>query len=338
MSSIDELQSAAARLGEDGASHPQSDRKVNACLAQYGVALRPPPGRPGQWPGGWLPGDDPVAIELREGEYPIHPAAVFDVPARIRFLDALAGHGNVRAAAASVGVSRETVYRARRRYADFAHCWDAALVHARARYEAELATRAIDGVAVPVFVRGEHVATWRRHDARYLLAHLARLDRRVEEQPEAVARAGRFDQLLAAMAGHAPLDDFAEALTETRRCDDPVPRDMPPTREEYILYARSDATMGPPPAGHETADWYDAEAEAMDECANEAAQQWDAWQAAGMALLDRVLAGKAAGDAARESEARDSVTCVNTPQDSANVAPTRRTPRTAPPPPAACGC
>ncbi len=314
MPTTDELQSAAARPAEDGAAQPPSDREINARLAQYGVALRPPPGKPGQWPAGWLPGDDPVAIELGEGAYPVHPAAVFDTPARIRFLDALAGHGNVRAAAGLVGVSRETVYRARRRYPDFAQCWDAALVHARARHEAELATRAIDGVAVPVFVRGEHVATFRKHDARYLLAHLARLDRRVEQDPQAVARAGRFDQLLAAMAGHAPPPDFAEAAEATRDWRDPAAGGLPPTREEYAAYARGEALR----ARRDAADRSDGEAQgeddaeaenaAMDEAGIEAQDAWERWEAEGAALLDRVLAGDTAG----ENEAQESVTCVNT--------------------------
>ena len=105
-----------------------------------------------QWPAGWLPGDEPVAIVCDEDADPFAHVRVFDREARVRFLDVLADSGNVSRAAARVGVSRETAYRARRRHADFARVWDAALVHARARGEAELASRALDGVAVPVKV------------------------------------------------------------------------------------------------------------------------------------------------------------------------------------------
>lgn len=295
-------------------THPATDAELNAKLAKFGVQLRPPAGKPGQFPPGWLPGDEPVEIELGEGEdYPspealraLHPSTVFDMPARVRFLDALAGHGNVRAAAALVGVSRETVYRARRRFADFARLWDAALVHARGRSEEELATRALDGVAVPVFVRGEHVATYRKHDARYLLAHLARLDRRVDEQPEAAMRAERFDELLAVMAGHDPLPDAGEAVEAVREPSDPAPCDLPPSREEYIRHARCEAMMGKAPEDQDSEEWAQAEAEAMAQCEAEAAQQWDEWIEAGAARVDRLIARQETGSA-------DSVTCVNTP-------------------------
>lgn len=40
-----------------------------------------------------------------------------------------------------------------------------------------LVTRALDGVEVPVWFRGEKVGTRRLYDTRLLLAHLGRLDR-----------------------------------------------------------------------------------------------------------------------------------------------------------------
>lgn len=242
-----------------------------------------------------------------------HPATVFDIAARVRFLDALAGKGNASAAAARVGVSRETVYRARRRYPDFARLWDAALVHARARSEDELASCAFDGVATPVFVRGEHVATYRRKDPRYLLAHLARLDRRIAEDPDAVDRAGRFDELLAEMAGHRAPEDFAEAAESMRDRDCPVPADIPPSREEYRCHARCEAMQELSASGlsRKDAAAYDDEAEAMAVAEMLAGEQWDAWKAGGMAMLDRVLAGEPAPGVVP----LDNVTCVDTPID-----------------------
>jgi|GEM_PF-887531 len=221
------------------------------------------------WPAGWLPGDPPVEIVLDADPFADpadhnSAAAKFGPPQQVRFLDALATHGNVRAAAARVGVSRETIYRTRRREPAFANLWDAALVHARGAAEAELATRALDGVATPVFVRGEHVATWRRHDPRYLLGHLARLDRRIaaggvaeheaqaraqaQAQAQTEARAERFDDMLAALAGQPAPEDHARAAAigarlawedyeaggraagEPAPAPAPICADLPPTR------------------------------------------------------------------------------------------------------------
>lgn len=331
--------------------NPLPDAEVNARLAQYGVCLKRSPGKE-KWPEGWWPGDDPVQIDLGSdsclpphgggieggghagigeafvqqagtptpgpslegGEYwqPIHPAALFDAPARVRFLDALACHGNVRAAAARVGVSRETVYRARRRYVDFARAWDAALVHARVQSEQELATRATEGVATPVFLRGEHVATFYKHDACYLLAHLARLDRKVETNPDAEKRAECFDQLLAAMVGHEAPEDFIEAVESARERSVGTPADVPPSREEYRRHARCEAIFDAPEPDltpEERDEHEELEAEEMARADEEAGEAWDAWHAAGAALVDRVLAGenpaKSGGD--------DSVRGVNTP-------------------------
>ena len=127
----------------------------------------------------------------------------------------------------------------------FAALWDAALVQARGYSESVLATRALDGIEVPVFHRGEIVAYVVKHDARLLLAHLKRLDRQIEENAAAQVRAGRFDELLAAYAGHEAPKDFAEAAEEMRdgRNRDTAP-DLPPTREDYVIWARSEEIGG----------------------------------------------------------------------------------------------
>ena len=292
--------STPAGRGWSAGTPALSGAELNAKLAEHGVALRPPAGdKP--WPTGWWPGDAPMEIVTEECDDPYAEARVFGRAARVRFLDALASHGNVRAAAARVGVSRETVYRARRRHADFARLWDAALVHARARAEAELADRALNGVAVPVMLRGEHVGTFRKHDARYLLAHLGRLDRRIEEDGAAVLRSERFEDMLAAMAGNAApdgFDDIAQAMAE----DYGVPADLPPTCEDYVAQARSDALC-------ELED--DDDEDSVVEAAAQAARRtWRAWKAAGARLLDKVLSAPETRAAANPM---DSVTCVNTP-------------------------
>src|SRR6187399_3005806 len=123
-------------------------------------------------------------------------------PARkAQFLEALADDGNVRAACARVGLSREAAYRLRRRDPLFARAWAAAQVHACERVGEVLGTRAIEGIEEEVWLRGEVVGTKRRYDTRLLLAHMARLDRLVEEAPDAVNDAARFDEILGRIAG-----------------------------------------------------------------------------------------------------------------------------------------
>jgi hypothetical protein len=119
---------------------------------------------------------------------------------KARFLDHLATKGNVRASCARVGLSTESAYRLRRRDADFARGWAAALALARDASVQVLADRAIDGVEERVFYRGELIDTRRRYDARLLLAHIARLDKLVDEEA-AGPDAARFDELLARIAG-----------------------------------------------------------------------------------------------------------------------------------------
>lgn len=55
---------------------------------------------------------------------------------RSRFLEVLAGAGDVSAAAVLCGLSRQSVYRLRGRDAGFARDWDAALAACRARGDA----------------------------------------------------------------------------------------------------------------------------------------------------------------------------------------------------------
>ena len=116
---------------------------------------------------------------------------------KLRFLDELAQHGNVRVAAGRVGVSRSGLYLARRRDSAFAAGWLAALREARWHAEAVLAERALEGVEEQVFYHGEVIATRRRYDTRLLLAHLARLDALCAEEPETEP----FDVALAQVAG-----------------------------------------------------------------------------------------------------------------------------------------
>jgi hypothetical protein len=118
------------------------------------------------------------------------------------FLDHLAQTGNVRAACARVGMSREAAYRLRRREADFARGWGAAMVLASDVGVELLASCATEGTEHRVYFHGELVDTYRRIDARLLLAHLGRLDKAAGDK-RAQADAARFDELLAVIAGQA---------------------------------------------------------------------------------------------------------------------------------------
>jgi len=222
------------------------------------------------------------------------PAPTFDHHRRIRFLDHLAINGNARAAAAYVGVSHMTAYRTRRQDPEFAGLWDAALVHARGHAETVLATRALDGVEVAIVYHGEITGFRTHHDPRLLLAHLARLDREVEANPAAQARAERFDELLAGYAGHAEPEGFADAVEETRdwRKPDPVAT-LPPTRRDYVVWQRSCAIGG---------DDHDAEAAAMAEAGEAAGEEWDEWRDEGLALVGAIVAGQAVPPPRREDD------------------------------------
>ena len=131
---------------------------------------------------------------------------IFTPALKLRFLDELARHGNVRVAAARCGVSRSGVYLARSRDPAFAQAWRAALVLGRDCAAEELAERAIAGWDEAVFYQGQQVTTRRRFDARLLLAHLARLDKACaggDGEVDAEALAARYDELRGALANGA---------------------------------------------------------------------------------------------------------------------------------------
>lgn len=206
---------------------------------------------------------------------------------RVRFLDDLAQRGNVRAACAAVGMSRDSAYQLRRREPLFARAWAAALELARTASEQVLACRAIDGIEEQVWYRGEVVGTRVRYDSRLLLAHLARLDAAAAEGT-ACEDAERFDELLALVAGAAPpaelpVDDdgvpgdrdqcveLAGAACEAEsRCaeDEAGPLDDPAVRR-----ARDDRAV---------AAWRRARAQA--------GARWDGWVRGTHATVDRLLA------------------------------------------------
>ena len=115
------------------------------------------------------------------------------------FLTSLRTMGNVATACRRAGISRQTAYRTRRVHPGFARAWDAAVVAARTVAESELADRAIYGTEEKVFYHGEEIGSRRRHDARLLLAHLARLDK-AAERLDVAAALPQLDGWIAALA------------------------------------------------------------------------------------------------------------------------------------------
>jgi hypothetical protein len=73
---------------------------------------------------------------------------------RRRFLEHLSVSGDVRAAAARCGLSRQSVYKLRRRDAPFARAWDAALSQLRAALDEELIRRIGDYLRLAEALRG----------------------------------------------------------------------------------------------------------------------------------------------------------------------------------------
>jgi hypothetical protein len=105
---------------------------------------------------------------------------------QIAFIEKLADCGSVSAAAAHVGMSRESARKLRRRHSarDFRDAWDAALDCGYAEIEEAAMERARKGVVRPVFYQGEQVGEWRDFDER-LTMFLLRFRRRHRFGPEA---------------------------------------------------------------------------------------------------------------------------------------------------------
>ncbi len=268
-----------------------------------------------------LPGGEGLAVD----------DPVFTPALKVRFLDELSRHGNVRVAAARVGVSRSGLYLARRRDLAFDAGWQAALGCARRHAEAVLAERALDGVEEPVFFRGELIAVRRRFDSRLLLAHLARLDQlcAAQQAPGEPDHATSFDLALARVAGiavgtglpearAAHVADAAEqagarfeAVTAEPDPGDPYdytpePGDAPIYENEAIRAAEEMA------AAYEAAEgrYHAARAARIAAAALAAGAAWDARQAGVWQAVDAVLAGEAVP---AEFKSLDPVQCVQSP-------------------------
>ena len=84
------------------------------------------------------------------------------------FIEALAEMGCVASAAKAVGMSRESAYRLRARTdaAAFRNAWEAALDYAYHRLGEAALDRALNGVPIPIFYKGEQIGGRRHFDER----------------------------------------------------------------------------------------------------------------------------------------------------------------------------
>src|SRR3954468_20365565 len=110
---------------------------------------------------------------------------------QIAFIEKLADTNSITAACRHVGMSRESARRLRRRPCGraFRDAWDAALDCGYAELEEAAMERSKDGVARPIFYKGEQVGEWRHHDER-LTMFLLRFRRRHRFAPGADELAG----------------------------------------------------------------------------------------------------------------------------------------------------
>lgn len=87
---------------------------------------------------------------------------------QVAFIEALGATGCVATAARSVGMCRESAYRLRARpdAAGFRAAWEAALGFGVVRLGDAALDRALNGVPVPIFYKGEQVGERRHFDER----------------------------------------------------------------------------------------------------------------------------------------------------------------------------
>lgn len=142
------------------------------------------------------------------------------------FIRALAESGCVVSACAAVGMAEEGAYRLRARpdALSFRNAWDSALDYAVRRLSDRAFSRAINGVAVPVFFQGEQIGERRYYDERLTMFILRYRDplrygkwRDRQEQPGiAESAAARLHMGLADTGADALLSPAERAAANRR--------------------------------------------------------------------------------------------------------------------------
>lgn len=128
--------------------------------------LRAVPAKPASEASG--PSEAPDNTPSRHDGWPLDTQAAF--------LRALSATHSVSEAARSVGRSRQSAYRLRSRLKGqpFDLAWEVAFHHSYDVLAHTALERALNGVEVPVFYKGELVHTYRRYDERLTVALLGR--------------------------------------------------------------------------------------------------------------------------------------------------------------------
>ena len=208
-----------------------------------------------------IPDFEPVKLRYRhDGLTPLRQVAI---------VQAMAACGCVREACAKVGVSAEAVYELRRRpdAQSFRLAMDLALDGAADRVEDGVYSRAIEGVEVPHYYKGELVGTHRRFDERLAMfilryrkpcrygRHVDRRDRAPHPERSALGMA----QSLAWVAADAHCDAAGlrrQVVTELAQDGDSEPWDTtylyhwgpafgaPPEEEDDDLDEDEDFDLG----------------------------------------------------------------------------------------------
>ncbi len=206
---------------------------------------------------------------------------------QVAFLEALARTGNVKAAAAYTGLSRESAYKLRRRpdARAFARAWDAALIHARDIFQDVLLDKGLNGWREAVWHQGEEVGTRERWSAPLFLAALGRLDKMADGidlagKPARVA-AEKFDDLLDGIGKGEDCAQLVEEIDASGRTAS-AQRDQRSNRDLMAileLQAGREKIMATAPEDIDISDLDIAEREEWDEL------QWERADRSG--LLDR---------------------------------------------------
>jgi hypothetical protein len=160
------------------------------------------------------PPDDDASEALADADP--RPGERWTPPKMAAFLRMLAATHSVKAAARSVGMSRQSAYRLRSRMKGgaFDLAWDVAFQHSYDNLAHAALERALNGVEIPVFCNGEQVGSYRKYDERLTIALLAMsthtgvptLGRR---NAEAELHAGRFEALVGEIEAASDVDDGA---------------------------------------------------------------------------------------------------------------------------------
>ncbi len=182
-----------------------------------------------------MPDFDPVPLRERSDGW--------SPDRQIDFIEALAATGCVTQAAESVGMNRVAAYRLRGdpRAASFRAAWGWALEHAVAQLSDAVTSRAIHGVARPVFYQGQQVGERRYYDERLAMFLLRYRDpmrygawidkvKSVSRHPEA-ATLGFLDSMIA-LSDDAHAEAFGDPPAGRRPMSPGARCVMPDTPEE----------------------------------------------------------------------------------------------------------